>query len=191
MSREEALLDQPFEEGCRSPEFFQTLTAVDAGLEQRIKQLIAALDAYGYKRNMVDEHLVFLLQQLLRTHRSETARAGRVTAVKAGTRTEIYRRLCIAKDLMHSIYMDNPDLAAIGQAACLSTPQLVRQFTAVFQTTPHQYLVRIRLGHAARLLQHTSLPIHEITWKCGFEDTSAFCRAFRNEFGLAPGELRK
>jgi AraC-like DNA-binding protein len=82
--------------------------------------------------------------------------------------------------------MDKPDLSVISNAACLSTPQLVRQFKTVFHITPHQYLVQVRLSHAARLLQHTSTPVHEITWRCGFEDPSAFCRAFRNAYGVSP-----
>jgi len=190
LSGEETLLDQPSDTGGQTLEFFQTLGEVDAALQQRIMRLIAALDEYGYDKNTVDEHLVFLLHHLIRAHKTEAARARRVYAVKPSTRVEIYKRLCIAKDLMHSSYMDSPDLEAIGNAACLSTPQLVRHFKAAFQHTPHQYLVRIRLNHAAKLLRHTSLPVHEITWKCGFENTSAFCRAFRMEYGVTPTFFR-
>jgi AraC-like DNA-binding protein len=190
LSGEDALLDQPFDRGAPALEFFQTLGEVDAALQHGIVQLINVLNEYGYDKSTVDEHLVFLLHHLIRTHKTEAARAGRVYAVKPSTRVEIYKRLCIAKDLMHSSYMENPDLDAIGSAACLSTPQLVRHFKAVFQRTPHQYLVQIRLNHAAQLLRHTSLPVHEITWKCGFEDTSAFCRAFRTEYGVTPTFFR-
>jgi len=191
LSGEDALLEQPFEAGRRPLEFFQTLGEVDAALQHRITRLINVLNEYGYEKNRVDEHLVFLLHYLMRTHKTEVARAGRVYAVKPSTRVEIYKRLCIAKDLMHSSYMERPDLDAIGNAACLSTPQLVRHFKAVFQRTPHQDLVRIRLNHAAELLRRTSLPVHEITWKCGFENTSAFCRAFRTEYGVTPSYFRQ
>jgi AraC-like DNA-binding protein len=68
----------------------------------------------------------------------------------------------------------------------MSVPQLVRQFKAVFLTTPHQYLIRLRLAHAARWLKQSSMPVHEITWMCGFENTSAFCRAFRAAYGVHP-----
>ncbi len=186
LSGEEALLDQPFETGAQTLEFFQTLYDFDPELEQRMMGLIAMLDIHGYDKTRVDEHLIFLLYHLIRKHKTEVARSGRVDAIKANTRTEIYKRLCIAKDLIHSTFMDNPDLDAMGHAACLSTPQLVRQFKAVFRQTPHQYLTRIRLRHAAGLLKHTSLPVHEITWKCGFENTSAFCRAFRGEYQVSP-----
>jgi len=186
LTSEEGMLDNPFEAGHQSPEFFQTLYDMDAVLAQKLGNLMASLDEYGYDSNRVDEHLVFLLHHLIRTHKTETERARRVSAAKPATQKEIYKRLCIAKDFLHSTYMDKPDLSVISRVACLSSPQLVRQFKAVFRTTPHQYLSRIRLAHAAGLLKQASTPIHEITWKCGFEDTSAFCRAFKAAYGVSP-----
>lgn len=186
LSREEDLLDNPFDTGGQALEFFQTLYDTDPRLEQMLTGLMTALNEHGYDSTMVDERLVFLLRHLIRTHKTEADRARRVNAVKPNTKTEIYKRLCIAKDLLHSTFMDKPDLSELSNTACLSAPQLVRQFKAVFQTTPHQYLTRIRLAHAARLLRHTSTPVHEITWKCGFENTSAFCRAFKTAYGVSP-----
>ncbi|HMG89870.1 MAG TPA: helix-turn-helix transcriptional regulator, partial [Chryseolinea sp.] len=62
---------------------------------------------------------------------------------------------------------------------------------AAFHATPHQYLTRIRLAHAARLLKHTTIPVYEITWMCGFENVSSFCRAFKSEHGVQPNSFRK
>jgi len=188
--REQESLDDPLETDGQSPEFFQTLYDTDAALAQKLEILMTTLDEYGYDSNRVDEQLVFLLHHLVRTHKKETQRADRVDAIKPATKKEIYKRLCIAKDFLHSSYMDKQDLSGISHAACLSSPQLVRQFKAVFRTTPHQYLTRIRLAHAAGLLEQTSTPVHEITWKCGFEDSSAFCRAFRTAYGVSPLRFR-
>ncbi|MDO6432724.1 AraC family transcriptional regulator [Flavitalea sp. BT771] len=190
LCREENLLDTPFETGGQPLEFFQTLYDTDPSLEEKLLGLVNALDENGYDSNMVDERLVFLLHHLIRTHKKEAERARRVSAVKAATRNEIHRRLCIAKDLLHSNFMEQPDLASISHLACMSVPQLVRQFKAVFRTTPHQYLIRLRLAHAARLLQQSSMPVHEITWMCGFQNTSAFCRAFRTAYGLPPLDFK-
>ncbi|RPE12498.1 AraC family transcriptional regulator [Chitinophaga lutea] len=191
LHREDALLDDPFHPGTTRPEFFQALNAVTPELQLQLSRLLGALDNQGYNRTMTDEYLVFLLHYLLRTHRSDIKRVGDVHALKAITRTEVYKRLCIAKDLLHSSYTDNPDLEALSRAACLSVPQLVRQFKAVFRTTPHQYLIRIRLHHAAELLQHTGAPVQEIAWQTGFEDASAFSRAFKSMFGVQPMNYRK
>jgi AraC family transcriptional regulator len=188
--KEEALLDNPFDKPTRQLEFFQALDHIDPILEKDLKGLMNELDENGYDGDMVDERLLFLLQHLIRIHKTETDRTIRVGAIKQSTKTEIFKRLCIARDLLHSSFMNKPDLSIISSAACLSTPQLIRQFKTVFRTTPHQYLVQVRLSHAARLLKHTSTPVHEITWRCGFEDPSAFCRAFRGAYGVSPLHYR-
>jgi len=190
LSGEEALLNDPFRSGEQSLEFFQTLYEMDAGLQEKMARLIASLDACGYDSNWMDEQLIFMLHHLISTYKTEARRAYRVSAVKPSTKKEIYKRLCIAKDVLHSTFMDRPDLSAVSNTACLSVPQLVRQFKAVFHTTPHRYLTRIRLSHAAGLLKDTFAPVHEITWRCGFEDTSAFCRAFKMEYGVPPLQFR-
>ena len=188
--KEQNLLDNPREYGEKSPEFFQTLMDLDSTLKLKLSDLIANLDKYGYQNDTVDEHLVFLLQDLIRLHKVEVYRSNRVISVAQSTRREIYKRLCIAKDFMHSAFMDKVDLALISNTACLSTPQMIRQFKAAFQTTPHQYLTRIRLSQAAKLLKDSDKTVREITHLCGFEDTSAFCRAFKGEHGMRPMNFR-
>jgi len=190
LHNEETSLDSPFDTKNGTPEFFQTLNQIDAPLHQQLTGLIDDLETQDYDDWMVDEHLVFMMRHLMTVHKTELKLAGRVDAIKTPTKTEIHKRLCIARDLLHSSFTEGLDLHTISSEACLSIPQLVRQFKAVFQITPHQYLTRIRLTHATGLLKQTSLPVHEITWMCGFENTSAFCRAFKTAFGVQPLTFR-
>lgn len=190
MNTEQAMLDSPFTSDEKPLEFFQTLNAIQPDLQQQLITLIADLETGGYT-GMTDEHLVLLLQHLIKTHKSELKRADKVAAIKPGSKKEIYKRLCVAKDLLHSTFMDAPDLNNISSTACLSVPQLIRQFKAVFQVTPYQYLIQLRLKKAAELLKFTHKPVHEITWNCGFENISAFCRAFKLAYGVQPLSYRK
>lgn len=187
---EERSLNDPFYNDGRVPEFFQTLNHIEPDLLKQLSGLIFSLDNDGYDCNLLDAGLVDILQSLIGTYKSEAKRSTGVDAIKASTRTEIYKRLCIAKDFMHSHFFDKPDLQTISNEACLSVPQLVRQFKTVFNTTPHQYLTRVRLDHAARLLKQTNTPIYEITWQCGFENMSALCRAFKSAYGVQPHNYR-
>ena len=191
MHSEETLLDNPFESGNKPLEFFQTLYDADPSIQKKLLDLINSLEEYGYEPNLVSEQLVFLLYDLIRFHKIETSRADGINAVKPSTRLEIYKRICIVKDFLHSYYMEKPNLSDVSSTACLSVPQLIRQFKTVFKVTPHQYLIRIRLANAARLLKHTSTPVREITWMCGFENVSAFCRAFKSAYGVQPVSFRK
>jgi len=172
-------------------EFFQTLYDIDRTLRQKLNTFITHLDTQGYNSDAVDEYLVFFLHHLIRTHRSELTRAAGINALKPATRTEIYKRLIIAKDVLHSSYPEPLNLETLSKASCLSVPQLVRHFHAAFHETPHRYLKTLRLRHAAEKLATTTIPIQEITWQCGFEDPSAFCRAFKSAYGKQPEAYRK
>jgi AraC-like DNA-binding protein len=187
---EDSLLDNPHEVSRRSLEFFQTLYNTDNVLSVQLASLITSLNQHGYESTRVDEHLVSLLHYLIHTHKKEAQRARKVGAVRPSTKKEIYKRLCVAKDLLHSSFMNKLELDDISRTACLSSPQLVRQFRTVFHTTPHQYLTRIRLDHAAGLLKHSSTPVQEISWRCGFQNTSAFCRLFKTTYGISPLSFR-
>ncbi len=191
LHREEILLDNPIVIDSKTLEFFQTLNNIDSTLQIQLSNLISSLNNNGYDSCMVDEQLVFLLQHLIQKNKSEIKRTKNVSAIKPNTRMEIYKRLCIAKDILHSSYMDKPDLNAISKTACLSVPQLIRQFKYVFHATPHQYLLKIKLKRAIALLKHSDKPIHQIAWSSGFENVSAFCRAFKLEYGTQPNSFRK
>jgi AraC-like DNA-binding protein len=138
----------------------------------------------------MDEQLVPLLNFLIKQGASELKKASRVNAVKTSTQKEIYSRVCIAKDVLQSSFMKKIDLPLLSQLSCLSVPQLVRQFKCVFKLTPHQYLMKVRLARAVEMVRSTDYPVNEIALKCGFEDTSAFCRAFRLAYGTQPTFFR-
>lgn len=156
---EKPLLDHPFD-SSGALEFYQTLYEHGPDVQTRLMEIIKLLEAHPYESGCADECLIGFLSHLIQTHKSELYRTKNVYAIKPGTRTEIYKRLCIAKDILHSYYMENLDLNAISSTACMSVPQLVRQFKNVFHVTPHQYLIQVRLKRAKDLL---SLPGNQYT----------------------------
>lgn len=183
---EEALLDRPFAQREITLEFFQTLQEIDHALQLKLSRLIEVLEKDGHNSDAVDEQLVFMLHHLIRVHRSDKKRQKNIRAIKPATKKEVFKRLCIAKDLLHSRYMDKIDLTTIGAEACISVPQLVRHFKSVFKVSPYQYLIQIRLQQAEELLKKTEMSVSEIAWKCGFENVSAFCRAFKSARSMQP-----
>jgi len=83
------------------------------------------------------------------------------------------------------------ELATLAREARLSPFHFLRSFAAVLGVTPHQYLLRCRLGRAAELLVDESRPITEIAFDVGFNDLSNFVRTFRRASGVSPREFRK
>jgi AraC-like DNA-binding protein len=83
------------------------------------------------------------------------------------------------------------DLDAMAAQGGLSPFHFLRLFGRVAGVTPHQYLVRARLRHAARLLADRTLPITSIAYDVGFGDLSNFVRTFRRAAGLSPRQFRR
>jgi len=79
---------------------------------------------------------------------------------------------------------------AAGQAG-LSPFHFLRLFSGVLGVTPHQYLVRARLRHAARLLTDEERSITDIAYDVGFGDLSNFVRTFRRAAGVSPLKFRQ
>lgn len=82
-------------------------------------------------------------------------------------------------------------LEAAARAAGLSPFHFLRVFSRVLGVTPHQYLVRTRLRHAARLLAEGGRAVTEVALEVGFEDLSNFVRSFRRAAGVSPGRFRR
>jgi AraC-like DNA-binding protein len=79
---------------------------------------------------------------------------------------------------------------AAGQAE-LSPFHFLRLFASVLGVTPHQYLVRSRLRHAARLLADDERPVTDVAYDVGFGDLSNFVRTFHRAAGVSPRRFRE
>jgi len=82
------------------------------------------------------------------------------------------------------------DLERAAAEAGLSPFHFLRVFSAVLGVTPHQYLVRSRLRHAARLLAGDDRAVTAIAFDVGFGDLSNFVRTFRRAAGVSPRGFR-
>lgn len=83
------------------------------------------------------------------------------------------------------------DLDTTARAAGMSPFHLLRTFSRVLGLTPHQYLIRARLRHAARLLTDEGSTITQIAGAVGFADLSNFIRTFGKAAGMSPQEFRR
>jgi AraC-like DNA-binding protein len=79
---------------------------------------------------------------------------------------------------------------AAGQAG-ISPFHFLRLFSSVLGVTPHQYLLRSRLRHAARLLADNDISITDVAYDVGFGDLSNFVRTFHRAAGVSPRRFRE
>ena len=102
------------------------------------------------------------------------------------------RRRAVEAALWMDAHSAEPiDLDSAASEVSLSSFHFLRLFTKVLGVTPHQYLVRSRLRHAARLLADGTRPITDVALDVGFADLSNFVRTFHRAAGVSPRRFRQ
>ncbi len=84
-----------------------------------------------------------------------------------------------------------PDLARLARAASYSPLHLMRIYRDVFGETPIECASRIRMERAWEMVREDRYSICDITASLGFESQSAFCRAFKNTYGVTSTQVRR
>jgi AraC-like DNA-binding protein len=93
--------------------------------------------------------------------------------------------------LLHGRYAHPWTLDELARAVGLSRSTLTERFTRHLDMPPMRYLQRRRLLIAAERLRTTPHAVAHIGYEVGYESEAAFNRAFKREFGMAPGAFRK
>ena len=101
------------------------------------------------------------------------------------------RRVLKVKDFINTHINDELRLEQLANLVSMTPTAFSRFFKLRTGKTLSEYIVDIRLGHAARLLLDTSDSVSEICWDCGFNTLSNFNRLFRKRKGCSPTEFRE
>ncbi|MEM1221033.1 MAG: AraC family transcriptional regulator [Bacteroidota bacterium] len=152
---------------------------------QNVKeQLLAGED-------LPDETLFFteLTEHLADYYLSFYQKLRNIPSKKQSTKVELLRRLEIAYDFIQSNYQQAIQLDELARVATLSKFHLLRTFRSVYQVTPYQLVLQLRLAKAKELLLDGEL-IERIAFQLGFSDRRSFTKAFRRNFAQSPSAFR-
>jgi AraC-like DNA-binding protein len=104
--------------------------------------------------------------------------------------TEDYLQMASAIEHAEKNLSTPPSVTELAEIAGMSRYQLDRRMRRVFGLATGQWLLKMRLDAARRMLQNSEVPIASISLQAGYADQSAFTRQFRQAIGLSPGEYR-
>ncbi|MGW2593095.1 AraC family transcriptional regulator [Streptomyces sp. NPDC001515] len=79
----------------------------------------------------------------------------------------------------------------LGTLAGLSRAAFSRRFTTLLGQPPLTYLTWWRMTTAGHLLRTDDTPLRVIAQRTGYTSEFAFAKAFKREFGVAPGRYRR
>ncbi|SHF98716.1 helix-turn-helix domain-containing protein [Pedobacter caeni] len=190
-AKDSLLLDDPENHKKEAPVFVEAIYPLQGNLKFNLLHLKKHIDHGNTDSLMLSSYLEHCLINYYEIYHSEvTSREASLKFLSHTTKSEILRRLSIARDYIISNYNKNICLDDIARIACLSVNHFLRTFKQAYQQSPHQFLTSIRLQQAKYFLRNTDYPINEIVDIVGFECPSSFIRLFRNSFQVTPGRYR-
>ncbi len=109
---------------------------------------------------------------------------------KAESLIRPYREMDEAITHVLNHYDEPIEVARLADLSHLSVSQFDRRFKRLYQMTPTQYVVRVRINAACQALTTSDRSVAEIAQACGFYDQSYFTKQFRKQLGQTPTEYR-
>jgi AraC family transcriptional regulator len=171
----------------RAVELSEELGATDALVEQLMLTLQGVTQRWEPSARTYVDHLTGMLAaQLAHRHRADRERTPRITSSGLSP-----RQLSSVRELMEQRLAEPLPLSDLAAAASLSVSQFTRQFRASTGESPHQYLLRLRLQQACRLLRTATSSISEVAASCGFSHQEHLTRVMRARLGTTPAAVRR
>jgi AraC-like DNA-binding protein len=133
-----------------------------------------------YFESLAPALAISVLRAICDDHR----RKARALAVPPGIRRAIER--------LEADFADDISLAQLADLAQLGRSHFASKFRQATGETPHQYLLRVRLSHARKLMAQgdQAMSLAEIAAACGFFDQAHLGRQFRRFFGTTLAAFR-
>jgi AraC-type DNA-binding domain-containing proteins len=100
------------------------------------------------------------------------------------------RRLCLARELLGETPETPRSIAQIARSVGISHFHFIRQFEAVFGTTPHQFRIARRIDRATRLLALDAGSVTDVCLEVGFSSLGSFSTLFARRLGESPSRYR-
>lgn len=94
-------------------------------------------------------------------------------------------------DYMHKNAMGEINYKELAQITGVSESKFGRIFREKLGVSPRQYIKRVRIENACRLLLETDVTVTTVAQECGFYDHAHFTRAFTSSMGISPSSYRK
>ena len=137
---------------------------------QALNQLIGKINAFSGKREICNK--------------SSPIPAESSVAPRSTTPTELMPALAYVEQ--H--FREKVTSGKAATACNMDAFRFSRAFRAAFNLTFKEYVLRVRIKEACRLLEKPDIAITEVAYLSGFNDPSYFSRTFRRFAGVSPSD---
>lgn len=106
---------------------------------------------------------------------------------KSSTNAKLFKPLL---EFIEKSYMKPITLLDMAQVSGMSTSHFSVLFREFFRQTPMDYLNSYRIERACLFLINSDLPVTEVAYRCGFNDSAYFVKVFKKYKTLTPKKYR-
>ncbi len=100
------------------------------------------------------------------------------------------KKLYKVKTILENQFAPPPTIKQLALMAGINENKLKKLFKLLFNSTIHDYAIKIRMLKANELVKQ-QLQIQEIAWELGYKNVSHFCSSFKKFFGYLPTEIKQ
>ena len=112
-------------------------------------------------------------------------------AEPVSTDTPAYATYLRGRDFIERNFLGISTLDAIAKACVVDAPYLCRLFARFHDESPYQFLTRLRMEHASRLLLESDASVKSVATALGFKDACHFSRVFKAVHHVPPSRFRQ
>jgi len=106
-------------------------------------------------------------------------------------RDEDVEKLEEAQRVLRNNFVNPPTHKQLSKLVLLNEFKLRNGFKQHFGTTIHNYITRIRMEEAKRLILNENKNMYEVSAMIGFKHQASFTHAFKKYYGLLPSEISR
>lgn len=134
-----------------------------------------------------------LLQRLLTETAVQTRNEPKVTVVQKERVPEQSQHAFIeeAVNYINNHYRERLTLETVASKVFVNPKYFSHVFKKEVGLAFTEYVIRLRIQYACRLLETTGYPAYRISFECGFSDPSYFNRVFCAQMNMTPQSYRK
>ena len=88
-------------------------------------------------------------------------------------------------------FTDKLNIEDLAQLANMTARTFIRKFKKSTGSTPYEYLQRIKMERAKKLLETKDIGIEQVSYEVGYSDFASFRKVFKKNVGLNPSEYKR
>jgi AraC-like DNA-binding protein len=146
---------------------------------------IRTCKAHGPMRNL------FVQSRVLELLALELEQFNTPVATNDDIRPDEADKLWNLKAYLDTNFLTDLNLTQLSRICSLNEFKVKKGFKQLFGTTVFNYVRKLRMEHAGRLLRNCALSVDEVADILGYEHTQHFSIAFRKYTGMAPSHYQR